>query len=481
MESVPVTQEQSKPTSLSQFLVMFGIFILMFYVAVSREWRLAVYMLIMMSFVVSIYNYELNLAFLIFWLHVAAMLHHQWDVYAQNARFLFLFPFVARAVMRGIPNVVKGKKIGYTNLHLWLFLFAIVVGLSTVDAFMQPLSIYRVISIWWLLIALGMIIWRYIDNREKIITWFKIVVIINTAFFSISLMVGDWFSMASWGALRFKGLYFNPNTVGLISIFHLPASLFLYLYAKRRPEEGNFWRLFFLGAFVIGALCLLLSGSRSSIGGLIIGGAAGVTLYYRSRIMIVGFIFVLLLGAAYFIFQDAIKGRFFQDVIIREETIENYAGREELWNISWELLKKKPLLGYGFGTSDFAISTRGNPELIDYSHRFGSHSHNSLLRCFVEMGVMGTFFIILLVILLPFKFLSLVTRVQSEELLLLLLTCFVIFVAGFANSFFESWLTSVGSALCFLFWLSVLFIYRIDFTPDDFVESGDRPKVKMSL
>jgi len=438
-------------------------------------------MLIMISFIVSLYNYELNFAFLVFWIHVAAMLHHQWDVYAVKARWIFLFPFVIRTIMGSIPGVVKGKRVGYGKFQVGLLLFAAVVGLSTVDAYMQPLSIYRVVSVWWLLIALGVVIWRYMDNREKIIAWLQIAVIISTGFLFISLFVQEWFSPMLSGSFRFKGVYFNPNTLGVALIFHLPVSFFLYLYAKRRPDMKGFWELFFLGAFVLGVLSLLLSGSRASVGGVVIGGMAAFTLYYRKRIMLLGLIVMLLMGAFFSIFEEVIQSRFFQRVLLREESIETFSGRTEIWDVSMELFREKPFLGYGFGTSDFVISTGGNPELVDYSKRFGLHAHNSIVRALLEMGLLGASFIIVLAVVLPFNFLKLASRVQSEELLLLLLTLFAVFVAGLANSFFESWLESVGSVTCFLYWLSVTLIFRIDFTPDDFVEPEDKPKVQRSF
>jgi len=91
------------------------------------------------------------------------------------------------------------------------------------------------------------------------------------------------------------------------------------------------------------------------------------------------------------------------------------------------------------------------------------------------MGLVGTSFLVIVAIALPLKFLGLISRVRSKELLLLLLTLFVIFLSGLVNSIFESWLESVGSIICFLYWLSVTLIYRIDVTPDDFVEPGDTP------
>jgi len=475
VESATLAQNPPKTTPLTRILVVFGIFVFLFYVFVTLEWQPVVYMLLLISFLLSLYNYELNFAFLIFWVHVAAMLHPKWDMYAANVRFLYLFLFAARVVMGSLPGVVKGKRAGYTGFHVGLLLFAVIVGASTIDAYVQPVSLYRVISVWWLLIALGIVIWRYMDNREKIVTWLKISVIISTCFLFISLFVQDWFSALLSGSFRFRGLYLNPNAMGVALIYHLPCSFFLYVYARGRPDHGSFSRLFFLGAFILGVFCLLLTGSRASIGGLIIGGMAGLTLYYRSRIILIGFIVMLIVGAGISIFEEAIQSRLFQNVILRKGTIETMSDRERLWEISIKLFKEKPFWGYGFGTSDLVISSRGNPELLDTTKRFGLQSHNSFLRGLLEMGLVGTSFLIMVVIALPLKFLGLISRVRSKELLLLLLTLFVIFLSGLMNSIFESWLESVGSIICFLYWLSVTLIYRIDVTPDDFVEPGDTP------
>jgi hypothetical protein len=109
------------------------------------------------------------------------------------------------------------------------------------DAYVQPLSLYRTISLWLLFIAICFTLWRYIDSREKITEWIRIAVHVITLWLLIGLIYhrgNPEMAEITQQASRYSGAYYNPNMLGLATMIQIPYSFFLYRYEKNKNKKG---------------------------------------------------------------------------------------------------------------------------------------------------------------------------------------------------------------------------------------------------
>jgi len=469
METAAIPYPDFKSFSTKDLIGVF-IFGVVGYVALASGWRPIIYGLLLLAVLWSIMSYEANLVFLLIILHAGARVDPDWYDFVSPARWVFLFIFMIKIFL---PMFQQGTPDLMTRFHIGVIIYTAIASITTIDAFINPISFYRVISVWWLVLALCFSIWKYIDSREKIIEWVKLGVIVSMGFLVIGFIFGEKQLFPVPGGGRFKGIYFNPNTLAVSMVFLVPASYFLYRYEKKHGNSipSNFY----LVAFILSVIGLILSGSRSSIGAVVIAALAAAAFHYRSRFLLVMMFGLLVMGSAYAAISDMLESEFFQDVVYREETFDTMSGRIEIWENAYKYFKRKPVLGYGFGTSDFVILTEGDATRLAYlkKTRYGLHTHNSYLRSILETGVVGTSFILVFLVAFPIKVISLLRRIYSEELHMLALMFATFIFASILNSFFESWLFSVGSLPTFMFWWAVFMFYKIDTHMDEYVRPGD--------
>jgi hypothetical protein len=134
------------------------------------------------------------------------------------------------------------------------------------------------------------------------------------------------------------------------------------------------------GALVINAL--VLCRTRSAFIGFLIGAAAAILLTPRGRRFRIHSLLVIGALCAYSLTDDLFWNR--MATLTDQRLVESdraTANRKEIWNASWRILADYP---FGVGPGNF-------PEIIgEYDERhYRRASHNSLVGCFVELGVQG--------------------------------------------------------------------------------------------
>lgn len=109
-----------------------------------------------------------------------------------------------------------------------------------------------------------------------------------------------------------------------------------------------------------------------------------------------------------------------------ETTINSGTGRKEIWNAYWEMIKEKPVLGWGFLVGERMLSTVFSFEVQVIS------AHNSFMSAIVGMGVVGLMFFINFII----DWLKILYRksIRHNQFALTLLPAFVVFFVN-TNSF----------------------------------------------
>jgi exopolysaccharide production protein ExoQ len=207
------------------------------------------------------------------------------------------------------------------------------------------------------------------------------------------------------------GLFTSKNMVGLfaeVAIF----SAILCQFIKAR-----LWERFVFGLvpFGVGAVCLIMSRSASSVLSLalILGVLALMGLIARRapavRTLVFSLVVLALASVAAFVVALEID---LQSILLEAfGKNPNLTGRTELWAYGWQFGAEKPLLGHGYA----AFWVQGQPlaeqiwREFHIQARYGFSFHSMFVQSFVDLGVSGLLLVMatLLFMLLRSLFLSL--------------------------------------------------------------------------
>jgi O-antigen ligase len=182
-------------------------------------------------------------------------------------------------------------------------------------------------------------------------------------------------------AARAAALGFHPNHLARILVLGMLAIIGL-LYTRKQDLTRPL--LIATPLLIVLAAVLLQTGSR---GALLALGAALLTFAFRQGSLkkkvfnIFGLLLLLGLLALAAFQSDVMRSRF-------EETINegDLARRELIYPTAWEMIKERPLLGWGPVTSVYELGMRlGHPE------EETKNPHNLILYGLVTSGVLGSF------------------------------------------------------------------------------------------
>lgn len=349
------------------------------------------------------------------------------------------------AVMLGacvIPAVVSPSFFNFkATQHHWVLLFFLTVAISSYTWSIGPFySLMRSISMMLLCIAVFIGFGSYVQTftPEALI---KRLVGTIAVFLALNL----YLSLAlgySIGFGRFQGFFENPNGVG--SIAGLAAPLLFYLAVTTNKW---IWR----GLFGMTIISLLLAGSRGPLlAALLATGILSIPHLARMKAQI------FISGGAFLVFLTFFsQTAYFEENVMREETLETMSNRSYFWDLGKEYISDRPLLGYGFG-SDADIHQFHGVALVDMKLR-GYGVMSSYLGLAVQIGIPLTvlfygYFIVSVVIsgLSAWRDPKVMAYVGSTA-------------GGLLIGIGESVHYSAGNAFGFLFWcFPLLLMHRLD-------------------
>ena len=199
---------------------------------------------------------------------------------------------------------------------------------------------------------------------------------------------------------RGMGTFYSPNSMALLFLdFHLPLFLVMYL---SKIHIGKIYRAYLLFAFSSGTLALILTRSR---GGWIALCFAIVTIFLlmrgrrnvnlqRSRIRLS----ILLLGVFLLVvrFSHIIVPRVLHPT---EDEVKSAEIRIPLMKVAYNMIKAQPVLGVGIGHYLQNMSSYDNTR-ENVTAFFGSRVHNLYLLLAAELGLLGLFAFLWIVVLL---------------------------------------------------------------------------------
>ncbi|RME47083.1 MAG: O-antigen ligase domain-containing protein [Deltaproteobacteria bacterium] len=145
-----------------------------------------------------------------------------------------------------------------------------------------------------------------------------------------------------------------------------------------------------------------------------------------------------------------------QDDVSLESTLK-VSERQEAWHAAWALIRKRPFLGYGFGTGDeiFAYFK------ISFKHHQGAYVHNSYLQFWLETGIIGLMIMLGILLLFAREGLRNLRRASEERTRMIAGLLFAFFAASCIHASIESWMISPGSVHTAIFWLMASAMLKI--------------------
>jgi O-antigen ligase len=351
-------------------------------------------------------------------------------------RFLLLGAFV---IANLLDRPVRGSK-ALRGLHwplLALVALAIVSALWSVD---PAVSASRAVGLGLMMVAVITAAYRSWWTREHVA---RDIATIGSVV-GIMLMVGLAGSVAGveWAVVggRFRGIMENPNTIGVMGGLFLPVAVGFAVVRRGRL------RAWWLAVTTAVAASLLLSQSR---GGIVAASAGLVILLvlWRGGRRALAVAATCSLAAALFMVltTSAVSTpEPLESVTVRFQQDPTAGGRFAAWRLTLGLVREKPVVGWGFGTTEevFGSQTTAISQVFQ-----GGLVHNSYLQALLELGPGG------LLLLLLAAGIALRRGLPGDRADPLRTAMYGALVAGLLNGIVESSMLSAGSVFAFSFWM----------------------------
>lgn len=244
---------------------------------------------------------------------------------------------------------------------------------------------------------------------------------------------------SAWLAGRFRGVFINPNNIGLMLCVVMPLAISQCLYARQRLS---------LATTVVFFLSLIACGSRSTMLGTAVATVMIlISLFVKRSVQVIIVSILALVGLAFFIQTD-----FFTTNILRESSLTTASNRTFFWNLGKTYISYRPDFGHGFGT-DTIIHDYYGIVLRDLSLR-GAGVMSSYYGLAVQIGwplTYGFFSLLWGFILYCFS------KYWQDYRLVSLLSALT---SGLIVCIFEPAITSAGNVFSLFFWTALMLAIR---------------------
>lgn len=222
---------------------------------------------------------------------------------------------------------------------------------------------------------------------------------------------------------RYKGLFGNPNGLGIFLIVTFTAS---YLFWAKYKDEINFGKIPYLFLAVL-IFSLLLAGSRTAIFSIIVF-FIFLRLRYLTNIATVAGFIALILGYEYlFARLPEIINYLNLGEYMRIETLQEGSGRNVAWTFAWDQIQHVYFTGGGFGHTQH-VFYRNGMELSRLGHQ--GNAHSSYLTLWLDTGLIG-------ILLYVSGFIMITIRAVKNSSYTLPIVISILF-----STYFESWLAA---------------------------------------
>lgn len=179
---------------------------------------------------------------------------------------------------------------------------------------------------------------------------------------------------------RFQGVFANPNQLGQFGMLTWGLSMAVFKTTVK-------YRYLALG--LLPALLVVLSGSRTALGGLVAGAAILYVLANRDpgkRLFRLSMLVVLVLTAGSVLVRLGEVLPSLNRAITGGQADDSLNGRTGIWSVAIELIMESPLLGFGYGVTERLLSGETGSSGSPIS---ASSVHQGYIQIVLELGFLG--------------------------------------------------------------------------------------------
>ncbi|MCM3023155.1 O-antigen ligase family protein [Weizmannia ginsengihumi] len=286
-------------------------------------------------------------------------------------------------------------------------------------------------------IVLSAVVITFIVNRYSLISTLK------ATFFAGAIMtICSYITVyvyPSWGLMTesfvglWRGIFTHKNLLSVFSCFHIMISIFLLLNEKK---FANRFIYFFVA--ILQLLLIFFSGSSTGIVTLVIATIFSLSLVFiikiKNKYLLAAFstFYLFLISLSIYITIDLIGkivSAFGKDL--------TFSGRTIIWQAVIQMIKEKPLFGYGYGTF-WQVGSLTYNYVNEYvpDTDFHLQSHNGFLDIFTSIGLVGFILIMITIFIYLKRNLILILRTKNNIFLFPLIYLIFFIIYNLQESFF---------------------------------------------
>ncbi len=317
---------------------------------------------------------------------------------------VFAWIITSILIALGLWQITLNKRVYYSKMLLWLTLG---VACLIIPVFYQfEFTDHAIPRILALIGGLLFLFSLYQFNLSKLdalrlLAVILIAVVIEACFGLVQFFLlkeGDWGGYIV-GSSRPHGVFIQPNVMASFMATGLAIALFLSIKKSLFKNRVAYKSLIAFSLFVTSFLLVLLQSRTGFIAAIAVLLLTTPYVYHKNikQFSINLAIVVLAILSAFISLENS-------DIPIRDQQVyENVGARDVIFIVSADMVKEKPLLGYGYGGFErsfidhfnkYAIE---NPDIGNTITRL-SHPHNEVLFWVVEGGIIALLAFILFTI-----------------------------------------------------------------------------------
>jgi len=356
-------------------------------------------------------------------------------------RFVPLGMFALRALLPSTLQRVRTYMLPAFFLKPFGLFFLMALVSASYDKLDPTGTLLRALTLGFALVAFGIGLPAYFTDDRRLRGGLHCILTVLALSIAIGWIIIPFedraiFSLTDYS--RVRGIYLNPNTLGLMAML----TFFPVFGWRLEIPKGKRWPFTIILFSLL--MALLTSGSRASFAGLITG---GIVFFGFRPLGTRGKVFLILLCVFAFLMLFGLPQ--VSPGMLRTD----HGWRFELWQRALHLGRESPLLGSGFGSTNQVFSD--DQILLTRQGIYAGGSHNEYARIFVGMGGIGLFLALLGFGWVLWKAVR-VIRVEKNPVIPVSLLAAV--SGGLINAIFEDWIFAFGGAPAFPFWFFLAFL-----------------------
>jgi len=312
---------------------------------------------------------------------------------------IFAWLITSILIALGLWQVTLNKKIYYTKMLLWLTLGCVCLVIPVFYQFeFTDHAIPRILALIGGLLFLFSLHQFQLSKREamQLLAVILVAVVIEACFGLVQFFLleeGDWGGYIV-GSSRPHGVFIQPNVMASFMATGLAISLFLSIQTKALTKVNPGYRLLqfliIISLFITTFLLVLLQSRTGFVAAVVVLLLTVPYLYQNSKkqlLINIAIIAIAIVSATISLENSSTPVR-------GQQVYENVGSRDVIYLVTTDMVKEKPLLGYGYGSfersfidhfNEYAIE---NPEIGNTITNL-SHPHNEVLFWVVEGGIIA--------------------------------------------------------------------------------------------